>query len=456
MASITKRTYYKYKGARYWSQAALIGAGVNFADAVEVTKWMAQIRRAGHKPVARTFSTKKAAENWVRSTESEQDDSEFKDPRLARRISSKILLSRYEEDEARNHRGYDNSERYRIKSIRESKVVKGASLTDWCEAGFWKKYINHRLEENIHPDTIRRELTICRRILRLAKMPARFDENPVSEALELASLSPPVSRKRRLKGTEETRLLEAAAVYGHGRHKGWLLHYLLFAIDTAMRRGEIVQICEDWLDEVSWELHIPAEATKTGEPRVVPLTKEATTALFELKKMFQPLPGDPIIPYVAGTVTQAIDRITDRERIPNLRGQDLRHEGASRLIEKGLSVIEAQSVTGHATLEMLQRYVHPDPKIVGSKMRGEEVNARAVVPVAVPPSPQSQWYALDKNELEKLVWDMPTSKLAKRFKVSDVAIGKRCRILGVSKPPRGFWARVASGKIPHPGGVPTP
>jgi hypothetical protein len=46
-----------------------------------------------------------------------------------------------------------------------------------------------------------------------------------------------------------------------------------------------------------------------------------------------------------------------------------------------------------------------------------------------------------KEELEKLVWEMPTLKVAEYYGVSDVAISKRCKKLGINKPPRGYWAK---------------
>ena len=47
-------------------------------------------------------------------------------------------------------------------------------------------------------------------------------------------------------------------------------------------------------------------------------------------------------------------------------------------------------------------------------------------------------FKLDKTTLEKLVWEMPITKIAIMYDVSDVAIHKRCKKLGVIKPPRGY------------------
>jgi DNA-directed RNA polymerase subunit RPC12/RpoP len=51
------------------------------------------------------------------------------------------------------------------------------------------------------------------------------------------------------------------------------------------------------------------------------------------------------------------------------------------------------------------------------------------------------------EELYKLVWEMSTIKVAKIFGVSDKAVKKWCDSYGIEKPPRGYWAKKAAGKI---------
>lgn len=46
-----------------------------------------------------------------------------------------------------------------------------------------------------------------------------------------------------------------------------------------------------------------------------------------------------------------------------------------------------------------------------------------------------------KEELEILIWQKPTTQLAKDFNVSDVAISKWCKKYNISKPPRGYWMK---------------
>ncbi|MHC1717201.1 MAG: hypothetical protein AB9883_00880 [Acidaminococcaceae bacterium] len=66
----------------------------------------------------------------------------------------------------------------------------------------------------------------------------------------------------------------------------------------------------------------------------------------------------------------------------------------------------------------------------------------------------SRWENMSRNELEKLVWTKPTVALAKELGVSDVAIGKRCKSMNITKPKPGFWAKVNAGLIPNPKGKP--
>lgn len=46
-----------------------------------------------------------------------------------------------------------------------------------------------------------------------------------------------------------------------------------------------------------------------------------------------------------------------------------------------------------------------------------------------------------KEELQKLLWEKPTTLVAKDFGVSDKAIAKWAKSYGLSKPPRGYWKK---------------
>jgi hypothetical protein len=53
----------------------------------------------------------------------------------------------------------------------------------------------------------------------------------------------------------------------------------------------------------------------------------------------------------------------------------------------------------------------------------------------------------DKNTLEKLLWEKPTIQIGKDLGVSDKAVEKHVKKLGLIKPPRGYWMKKLTESI---------
>lgn len=53
---------------------------------------------------------------------------------------------------------------------------------------------------------------------------------------------------------------------------------------------------------------------------------------------------------------------------------------------------------------------------------------------------------LTREELYRLVWETPMSRLAEQFGISGNGLAKICRRIDVPYPPRGWWAKKAAGK----------
>jgi len=53
---------------------------------------------------------------------------------------------------------------------------------------------------------------------------------------------------------------------------------------------------------------------------------------------------------------------------------------------------------------------------------------------------------LSREELYDLVWSKPMGTIAAEMNISDVALAKRCRKLGIPTPRRGYWAKLEAGK----------
>nr|WP_205736194.1 site-specific integrase [Acidiferrobacter sp. SPIII_3] len=181
------------------------------------------------------------------------------------------------------------------------------------------------------------------------------------------------ARNRRLVGDEQSRLLASARAYDSTPHAGGNVGSLItWAIETAMRRGEIAAMRWDHLDGPSgpqcrqarvllimrWDhldgpsgpqcrqarvLLIPE--TKTGTPRRIPLS---TTAVAILDALPRRIDGH-VWSMRPDSISQAFERVCKAAGITGLTFHDLRHEAASRLSEKGFGAMEVAAITGHKT-----------------------------------------------------------------------------------------------------------
>lgn len=63
--------------------------------------------------------------------------------------------------------------------------------------------------------------------------------------------------------------------------------------------------------------------------------------------------------------------------------------------------------------------------------------------------------AITRESLYEEVWTEPVSRVAPRYGISDVALGKVCRKYRIPLPPRGYWAKINAGKSPRKLPLPT-
>lgn len=63
---------------------------------------------------------------------------------------------------------------------------------------------------------------------------------------------------------------------------------------------------------------------------------------------------------------------------------------------------------------------------------------------------------ISREELYKLVWAEPMTKVAARFDVSGSYLARMCTLLNVPRPERGYWAKMAVGKAPARPPLPDP
>ena len=158
------------------------------------------------------------------------------------------------------------------------------------------------------------------------------------------------SRARRLTTEEKVAILDT----DQKLQNPYIAPAIEFAIETAMRRSEILAI--KWID-VCLETRIAKlQDTKNGESGTVPLTARARCILEALDKNL-----DYVFPISATCLHQAFKRVIRKTGIQDLRFHDLRHEAVSRFFEIGMSVPEVALISGHKDMTQLFRYTHLNP-----------------------------------------------------------------------------------------------
>ena len=227
-------------------------------------------------------------------------------------------------------------------------------------------FIKSRAAGGAGPHTIRLDLALLSHLFNVARTAWGMESpsNPV-ELVRGQRPKLPSGRDRRLVGDELPRLLAAAHAYG-----GETGPLITWAIETAMRRGEIAAMRWDHLDRKARVLLIPE--TKTGTPRRVPLSTAALAALPPAGVVPNAPPQRPdgrVWGMRPDSISQAFERVCQAASIEGLTFHDLRHEATSRFFEQGFNLMEVASITGHKTLSMLKRYTHLRAEDLAKRLR---------------------------------------------------------------------------------------
>ncbi|MBU2755285.1 site-specific integrase [Acidithiobacillus sp. CV18-2] len=334
--------------------------------------WQARVIRKGYPSQSKTFRTKADAERWARSIENEMDKGMFVSRSESENTTLNDLLDRYAREVLPTLKG-GGREMSRIRALQNGM---GKYSLSAVTSSLVAKYRDQRLatvsaktSRLVGPQTVKHEIGLLQRALKKAVMEWGIALPGGIPTAMVAKPRLPKARERRLVVDEETRLLDACA----RARNPWLCPVVIFAIETAMRAGEILKTRKQNMkagDEdnkmveattgLLWEdvdlkravAHLPE--TKNGEARDVPLSSRAVEVL---KGLPRNLDGRVFGTTYEG-IHQAFVRACKRAGIEGLTFHDLRHEATSRIFEKGLNPMQVAAITGHKTLQMLKRYTH--------------------------------------------------------------------------------------------------
>jgi integrase len=299
------------------------------------------------KPRCKSFDTKLEAEKWARDLEAQVDRfGAAPDTKILESTTLGQLLERYQREVSPLKRGS-------VQEIQRIDVLRRHELSYRTMIGLSQQDIASFRDERLQSvaaSTTVRELAIISHVLEVA---IRDWGLPLSKNVVKLVRRPGIQneRSRRLTGDEEELLL-AGCDAGQIPH---LRTLLIVAIETGMRRGELLGLT--WSNFSHNRRVITLALTKNGSGRDVPLSQRAFDALIDWKSRAE-VDKSTIFPMSPGALEQAWRRLLTRSGVKALRFHDLRHEGVSRLFERGLNVIEVSSISGHKELRMLKRYTH--------------------------------------------------------------------------------------------------
>jgi integrase len=315
--------------------------------------WQARVRKA-NQSITKTFINKVDAERWAKQIEVEIQKGSYTNLVLAERTTFAEIIERYIAEVLPKMRG-GKSDYIRLKALARRPIAKlnMVSLTP-------QKIAQHRDErlKEIAPATVIRELSYLSSIITYARKEWAINIiNPVSLVSKPKN---PVGRSRMLDATETNALFEA--LKPTGRRSIWMLPLVKLALETAMRRGELLGLRWEHIDLERRTIFL--QLTKNGTSRTVPLSTHAIKILTEIPRNLD----SRVFPVTHEVVSQAFNRARKQAGVRDVRFHDLRHMAVTRLAEKLPNLIELSAVSGHKSLSMLKRYYHPNPELLAEKL----------------------------------------------------------------------------------------
>ncbi|MBO9745963.1 site-specific integrase [Xanthomonas phaseoli pv. dieffenbachiae] len=356
----------------------------------EEFQWQARVRRKGYPEQTKTFNTKAEAEAWARKIESEIDRGVFVSRTEAEATSLEEALDRYEREVVETKKG----------KVQEQSIIrlwKAAAIAKRSMASIRSTDIVAQRDlwlQRCKPATVLRRLALISHVFNIARR--EWGMESLSNPVELIRKPQPNNaRTRRIALVAPVQPTVADALPpDHGELEriiaasgsGVLPAVLRLALETAMRRSEIVGLRWEHIDLAKRVAHLPD--TKNGSSRDVPLSSRAVAVL---ESMLPKDSGEPerhdededededddrVFKVTSDAITRAFVRAVARARkryvreceeqgvkpqkrfLTDLRFHDLRHEATSRLAAI-FPMHELTKITGHKDPRMLMRYYHP-------------------------------------------------------------------------------------------------
>lgn len=318
-------------------------------------KYQVQIR-IGDKGKARSFTTHAAAKSWARQEESKAEQQLSLEAKYKPQNFAEILI-RYLDEVIPTKRNTEV----------EPNIIAAALREKWVHLPLSSLKVTHitayryRCLKEIKANSFHRIFGILKHACVIAEREWDW-ETPRNIFIRVRVDRCPAPLVQRVTQDQLKRLLKAAEI---SRNK-FLGPLIALAVEISLRRSELLSII--WTD-VAWRDGVIRVAeTKSGFPRIIPMTIHAEAvlrALWAIKGVSE----EHVFPLAKNAVRLGFQRIRERAGLPHICFHHLRHEAISRFFDMGLTPPEVASISGHRTLSQLMRYSHADTTNVLQKLR---------------------------------------------------------------------------------------
>ena len=302
-------------------------------------KWQAIVRQRNIGTASRSFIKKIQAIKWALEQEERIERGLFGSIKPSE-VTLGELLKRYSQQITPAKRGAETEQRRLNRLINDS--ISDHSIEQLTSKTL-ASFRDRRLLDGQR--ACEYDLILIRHCLKVAmsEWGLMLSVNPVDQIKKPPS---PKARERRLNDGEYERL-EAASKLTQNAH---IWPIVVFAIETGMRRGEILGLTWDNIDLKRRTVFLPL--TKNGSSREVPLSTQAVCVLQQQRSRT----GLHPFPVTSNAFRLAWDRLRGRAGLNDLRFHDLRHEAISRFFEMKLTIPDVALIAGHKDVKMLFRY----------------------------------------------------------------------------------------------------
>lgn len=329
--------------------------------------YQAQVRKKGHPPQSKNFKTKKEAEKWVILVEAGQLTNTNLNPTEKRKWTIPQVMKWYIDNPDNNKAFSTEKHKNRVKFL----AVEFSHWTvETLTTTVLDKWIAARRKINADATVYHYYVALKNVLMHHAN---KF--NYGQDLFERSKCPTGSNERDRRFSLDETRTLFKSIHKTSKNKQNEMMITVLFAIETACRIGEMLQLKWSEVDFKNQQITFLAHTTKTKVKRTIPVTSVAKNILLWIQKRHNPEKNKSKRVFEfwhlnEHHLSRQFKICCNRAEINDIRWHDLRHEGTSRFYEKGkgLTDMEIAKITGHKSLDMLRRYAHLRPNTIGAKL----------------------------------------------------------------------------------------